>query len=284
MLCDFNDLRAMTSQSPKVVLTIAGFDPSSGAGVTADLKTVSALGHYGTACITAVTVQTTLGVLRTEPVKAEIVRETLEALMDDTPPAAVKVGMLGTGDVAAAVAEFLRKNRIENIVLDPVLRSSSGAELLDAAGIEVLRRELIGLADVITPNLAETHLLTGEPVNDVPSMELACRSLGTMGAKNVVITGGHLEAPIDVLGEVRPDGTVRFHKFAGERIQTRNTHGTGCAFSTAIACGLVSGERLAEAVFAAKVFVTSALRHSYPVGRGAGPINHFWRRKYGGRD
>src|SRR5436305_1103462 len=188
----------MISSPPKVVLTIAGFDPSSGAGITADLKTMAALGHYGIACITALTIQTTQGVLRTEPAKAEVVRETLEALVDDTRPAAVKVGMLANGEVAAAVAEFLRATRLPNIVLDPVLRSSSGAELLDAAGIEVVRRELIGLADVITPNLAEAQLLTGESVTDLPSMELACRHLSAMGAKNVVITGGHLEVPTDV--------------------------------------------------------------------------------------
>src|SRR5215472_16838413 len=140
-------------KKPKVVLTIAGFDPSSGAGITADLKTFAAHGLYGVACITALTVQTTQAVLRSEPVRPELVRETLKTLVEDTPPAAVKIGMLGSAEIAASVAEFLRTNRLPNVVVDPVLRSTSGADLLEEAGVRLIREELLSIADVITPNI-----------------------------------------------------------------------------------------------------------------------------------
>src|SRR5689334_12485200 len=170
----------MSERFPKTVLTIAGFDPSSGAGITADLKTISAHGLYGTACITSLTVQSTQGVRRVEAVSPDLVLATLRALVEDIPPAAVKIGMLGTGRIAKVVAEFLRKKRLTNVVLDPVLRSSSGKALLDRSGIRVLK-ELLGLIDVVTPNLEEAGVLTGRRVRDEADMEDACRILKRMG-------------------------------------------------------------------------------------------------------
>jgi hydroxymethylpyrimidine/phosphomethylpyrimidine kinase len=266
-------------QSPKIVLTIAGFDPSSGAGATADLKTIAAHGLYGTAVLTALTIQTTQGVRGWEPVQPKVVRDSLEALVTDMRPAAVKIGMLGSGEVPAVVVEFLADRQLQNVVLDPVVRSSSGARLLDEKGFATLRDKLLGLTDVVTPNLAEAGMLANIEVNDLTAMQEACRKLKAVGAKNVVVTGGHLAEPIDLLAETQTDGSLSFRVYPGERISTENTHGTGCAFSTALACNLALGASLADAVQAAKTYVTKALRNSYAVGKGTSPINHLFGRK-----
>jgi hydroxymethylpyrimidine/phosphomethylpyrimidine kinase len=268
----------MPKDSPSVVLTIAGFDPSSGAGVTADLKTIAAHGLYGVSCITALTVQTTQGVLRSEAVNPELVSQTLENLIRDSPPAAIKIGMLGSAEVVGAVVRFLKKNPLHNVVLDPVLRSSSGAELLDEIGLQILRDELLAIVHVITPNLEEAAALTGFPVTDEKGMERACQELRKLGAKSVVVKGGHLPNPVDLLLTASPNETPVFHRFRNERIETRNTHGTGCAYSTAIACNLAMNKSLAGgdgAVLHARDYVAAALREAYKVGKGAGPINHF---------
>jgi hydroxymethylpyrimidine/phosphomethylpyrimidine kinase len=263
-------------QSPVIVLAIGGFDPSSGAGVTADLKTIAAHGLYGVACVTALTVQSTQGVRRFEPVSPGLVRETLQALANDRQPSAVKIGMLGTGAVASEIVSFLREHPQANVVLDPVLRSSSGATLLDDSGVRVLRTDLLGLADVVTPNVPESISLTGVDVQDLDSMRAACRRLMNSGAKNVVLKGGHLLQPTDILGERRADGTVVFRDYPGKRVDTRNTHGTGCAFSTALACNLALGKSLGDAVSGAKSYVAGALRTSLAVGKGVGPVNHLF--------
>ena len=276
--CVFIYLQVKSDKKLEVVLTVAGFDPSSGAGVTADLKTIAAHGLYGVACITALTVQSTQGVRRCEAVGAELVRETLEVLVEDTPPSAVKIGMLGSQAVAACVAEFLSTNRLPNVVLDPVVRSSSGAELLDKRGIEILRNELMGLVDVVTPNVSEAALLSGVGVTDLTSMEKACRHLQKLGARNIVITGGHLTSPTDLLAEGQSDGSLKFTSYPGERIETKNTHGTGCAFSSALACNLALGRATVEAVQLAKHYVAGALRSSYSLGKGTGPVNHFYKQ------
>lgn len=268
----------MPKESPKVILVIAGFDPSSGAGITADLKTIAAHGLYGVSCITALTVQTTQGVLRSEALLAERVRETLEALVEDTPPAAVKIGMLGSGAVAAEITEFLTMTRPPNVVLDPVFRSSSGASLLDESGRRILRDELLGIVDVVTPNLEEASVLTGFPVKDESGMERACRELRKLGARSTVIKGGHLARPADLLATESSDGDQVFEWFQSAKIETRSTHGTGCAYSTAIACNLAMGRSLEGtdgAVLHARDYVASALREAYPIGKGTGPINHF---------
>jgi len=172
------------------------------------------------------------------------------------------------------VAEFLRTARL-NVVLDPVLRSSSGAKLLDEEGLRILREELLGLADVVTPNLDEATILTGRAVADEEDMQRACQELRKLGARNTVVTGGHLAKPVDLLAVGSPDGNVRLSWFRNDKVQTRNTHGTGCAYSTAIACNLAVGHSLDEAVLKARDYVASALREAYDIGQGTGPINHF---------
>jgi hydroxymethylpyrimidine/phosphomethylpyrimidine kinase len=300
-----------------VVLTIAGFDPSSGAGVTADLKTFAAHGHYGTACITALTVQSTLGVGAVEAVSAATVAATLEMLAEDVAFAGIKIGMLATAEICAEVAEFLESLPGVPVVLDPVLRSSSGRELLEPEGVALLRKRLLARADWITPNLDELSALTGWPVagrEDVPAAaERLRREAADLGNSrlHVLATGGHLERPEDYLLTPMGDGIW----ISGERVETTSTHGTGCALSSALLCRLVSGgssleqeseqcgvARVREVGFCsgrkpvwdcglrstnpacardaaagAKAYVTAALRAAYPVGGGRGPMHHLFR-------
>lgn len=265
---------------PPVVLTIAGFDPSSGAGVTADIKTISAHGCYGVACITAMTVQSTAGVARVEAIDPQLVTETLEELTADIAISAVHIGMLGTGKVARAVADFLGsrtgKTRLPNVVLDPILKSSSGADLLDAMGRKILIERLLPLADVITPNVDEAAALTNLKVTDLDEMRAAAARLHEMGSTAVVVTGGHLEKAIDLLSLKRKN-EMEQEVFKAERQRSNSTHGTGCAFATAIACHLAQGRGLAEAALLSKTFVTAAIAAGHPLGRGTSPVNHLYR-------
>jgi hydroxymethylpyrimidine/phosphomethylpyrimidine kinase len=266
------------AEKPPVVLSIAGFDPSSGAGVTADVKTIAAHGCYGVACITAMTVQSTAGVRRVEAVDAALVTETLEELASDVPIAAVRIGMLGSAKVVKAVAEFLGSHRakLPNIVLDPILKSSSGAELLDAGGIRLLIEKLIPLADVVTPNVDEAAVLTGLKVTDLDEMRLAAAKLHQMGSVAVVITGGHLEKAIDLLSFTTKGG-VEEEVFKAERQRSNSTHGTGCAFATAMACHLALGRGFAEAALLAKTYVGAAIAAGHPLGHGTSPVHHLYR-------
>lgn len=264
------------TQIPPVVLTISGFDPSAGAGTLADIKTLAAHGCYGVGCVTALTVQSTTGVKRVEPVSSKLVRETLEELAADFPIAAARIGMLGSAAVVEAVADFLGPGRIPFVVLDPILRSTSGADLIDKKGEERLPKLLFPRSTVITPNIDEAARLTGLPVSDVTEMKAAARRLHEMGAKNVVITGGHLERPIDLLSVAGADGCEQT-EFASEHLRSTATHGTGCAFSTAVAANLALGKQLSDSVVLAKAYVTKAIARAYPLGRGAGPIHHLFR-------
>jgi hydroxymethylpyrimidine/phosphomethylpyrimidine kinase len=261
--------------SPPVVLTIAGFDPSSGAGVTADIKTIAAHGCYGIAAITALTVQSTTGVRRMEPVDVKFLRESLDALVEDVKVSAVHIGTLGSADVVSEVASFLKKSQLPNIVLDPVLAASSGAKLLDDAGRKFMIQELLPLSTVITPNAHEAGVLIGLEVISIDDMKVAANRLREMGVKNVVVTGGHLDVAIDLLNF--SDGGVQ--TFKSERLESNFTHGTGCAFSSSIACHLAQGRPLAEAVLLAKAYVTAAISNGYPVGKGTNPVNHMYRMK-----
>ena len=263
--------------APPVVLTIAGFDPSSGAGVTADIKTIAAHGCYGTACITSLTVQSTAGVLRVQPISKDIVRETLRELASDMPPAAIRIGMLGSAEVVDAVAEFLGCSKAPNVVLDPVLKASSGAALLDEEGLERLVKVLLPLSLVITPNIDEAAALTGLPVRNLDEMKTAARKLHQMGAQNVVVTGGHLERAIDVLSVVLPEGKFEQFEFVSDRARSNATHGTGCAFATALAANLAQGRQLQYAIVLAKAYVTKAISRAFPLGKGAGPLHHLYR-------
>jgi hydroxymethylpyrimidine/phosphomethylpyrimidine kinase len=262
--------------SPPVVLTIAGFDPSSGAGITADIKTMAAHDCYGVACITALTVQSTQGVQRVEGVDPKMVAETLNALASDVAIEAVHIGMLGNEQVVAVVADFLSLAKLPHVVLDPVLRSSSGADLLDAAGTRLLIDRLLPLVEVITPNLDEARVLTGMAVTNLGQMRQAALSLHSLGAANVVVTGGHLEKAIDLLSVTTSRGTEQ-EVFKAERLRSNSTHGTGCAFSSALACHLAHGRGLPEAVLLSKVYVSAAIANAHPAGRGTGPVHHLYR-------
>ena len=273
------------ADKPPVVLTIAGFDPSSGAGVTADIKTIAAHACYGVSCITALTVQSTSGVKRVEPSDPALVADTLEELAADLEIAAVHIGMLGSGKIVKTVADFLSgkpdpknksKARLPNIVLDPVLKSSSGADLLDAAGTRLLIDRLIPLADVVTPNLDEAAVLTGVKVNEIEEMKAAAAKLHEMGASAVVVTGGHLEKAIDLLSFTTKKG-VEQEIFKADRQRSNSTHGTGCAFATAMACHLALDRGLAEATLLAKTYVTAAIANGQTLGKGTGPVHHLYR-------
>ena len=273
-------------EKPPIILTIAGFDPSSGAGVTADIKTIAAHGCYGVACITALTVQSTCGVNRVESVDPGLISETLAELAADLEIAAVHIGMLGSAKVVKAVADFVSmpaiqsEKRLPNIVLDPILKASSGADLLDAAGTGLLIERLIPLADVVTPNVDEAEALTGIKVRDLDDMKAAAAQLHSMGARAMVITGGHLEKATDLLSFTTSRGgelKVEQEVFKAERQRSNSTHGTGCAFATAIACHLAMDRGLAEAALLAKTYVTAAISNGHPLGRGTGPVHHLYR-------
>lgn len=262
-----------------VVLSIAGFDPSSGAGITADIKTIAAHGCYGVTCITAMTVQSTSGVRRVEALDPALVSDTLQELVSDVQIDAVRIGMLGAGKVARALADFLagaKAKGLTNIVLDPILRSSSGADLLDSAGVKILKEKLLPLCDVVTPNIDEASVITGNSVRELEDMKAACTALHEMGASAVVITGGHLEKAIDLLS-FRTDRGVEQEIFKADRQKSNSTHGTGCAFATALACHLAMDRGLAEATLLAKTYVTAAISNGQPLGKGTGPVNHLYR-------
>ena len=259
---------------PPILLTIAGFDPSCGAGVGADLKTFAAYGCYGVAAITSLTVQNTQGVETVHNTPAAELREQLEVLVKDCEIAAVKIGMLGNRGNAAVVAEFLDTHKFAHVVHDPVMKSSSGSELLDSTGIKFLVSELLKRSTVITPNVPEAEILAGITIKDVADMEAAARKIVEMGAHAVIVKGGHMEKAIDVLF----DGTD-MHPLGGDKVKLENTHGTGCTFASAITAQLAAGRSLLEATTLAKAYVMKAIEKAYPVGRGRLPLDHFYRMK-----
>ncbi len=246
--------------APKVVLSIAGYDPSSGAGITADVKTATAHGCFAVTCISAMTIQTTQGVRGMEAVPEQAIRRTLEDLNDDFDIAAVRIGMLGVA--APIVADFLESAKLPNVVLDPVIKSSSGVNLIDATGLHILRSRLVRFSTVVTPNVDEAVALTG-----VTDRHEAARVLHEMGAKAVVITGGHLNEAMDLLF-----AEGKFEELRAPKIKSRSTHGTGCAFATSVACGLAKGMSVREAVVEAKAFVRRAIESAPQVGKGTGPV------------
>ena len=259
---------------PAVALTIAGFDPSSGAGVTADLQVFAAHGMFGTAAVTALTVQSTQRVSAVESVRSEVLAATLAELQADIPAVGIKIGMLGSEEVVRTVASFLRSLQPRPIiVLDPVLRSSTGSTLLTPLGIRVLQEELLPLVDVVTPNWAELAVLSGTAVESSRAAENALAKLGAQYARIVAIaTGGDQPEPVDCLR--LPDGSL--HALPGVFVETTSTHGTGCAFSSALLCGRLRGLQMLEAAIAAKHFVEGALRNAPGLGRGRGPMDLLW--------
>jgi hydroxymethylpyrimidine/phosphomethylpyrimidine kinase len=263
-----------TNTTPPILLTIAGFDPSCGAGTAADLKTFAAHGCYGVAAITAITVQNTQGVEDVQNTPSATLRAQLDVVAKDSDIAAVKIGMLGNRGNAVVVAEFLDAHNFAHVVHDPVMKSSSGTELLDAGGIKYLMAELLKRATVITPNVPEAEILTGLTIKDIGDMETAARKIVELGAHAVIVKGGHMERAVDVLfdgGEILA--------LAGDRVREETLHGTGCAFAAAIAAQLASGRPLTEAAMLAKAYVTKAIEKSYPTGKGRSPLDHFYRHK-----
>ena len=268
----------MTLQPP-VVLTVAGFDPSSGAGITADIKTIAAHDCYGVCCITALTVQSTQGVQRVEGVDPRIIYDTLQELASDLTIEAAHIGMLGNEQVVNAVADFLADSKVPHIVLDPILKSSSGVDLLNAAGTKMMIEKLVPLAEVVTPNLDEASVLTGRAVTNLDEMRKAAARLHSLGAANVVVTGGHLDKAIDLLSFKTSRGTEQ-EVFKADRQRSNSTHGTGCAFAVALACHLAHGRGLPEGVLLSKAYVAAAIANAHPLGHGIGPLHHLFRMNF----
>ena len=266
----------MSRIGTQVALTIAGFDATGGAGLTADLKVFAAHGIYGISCVSALTVQSTVGVKRVEAVSAGTLGEMLETVCGDIAPTGIKIGMLGTAENVSEVAKFVSgwMGRVP-IVLDPVLRSSSGRELLSAAGVEAIKAELLPMVDWVTPNIAEMEVLTGLAGSGRAEIEAGAVALQRLGAGNVVVTGGESVSPDDFA--LLADG--RRVWVTGTRVETTSTHGTGCAFSSALLCGLMLGDSGADAVGGAKRFVVGALKGAPGLGKGRGPLALDWNLK-----
>lgn len=268
----------MTSQTPRFeyprVLSIAGSDSGGGAGIQADLKTISALGCFGMTAITALTAQNTCGVRAIHGVPAQMLRDQIDAVIEDIGTDAVKIGMLHAPEIVQTVAEAIDRHALQNVVFDPVMVATSGAVLIEQASMDVLVRELFPRATLITPNLDEAGLLVGKPLTLTEDMEAAALTLRAQGARAVLVKGGHLpgETVIDLL--LTDTGEKIWMK--APRIQSPNTHGTGCTLSSAIASHLALGETLVEAVRAARLYVREALQAGAHVRTGncGGPLNH----------
>ncbi len=255
----------------KTVLSIAGSDPSAGAGVQQDLKVATLLGAYGLTVITALTVQNTTGVADVHPVAPEVVAAQLEALFSDIKIDAVKVGMLATAPIVKVVASALARAAVPIVVVDPVLAASHGTPLLEEAGVEALKQEILPLTTVLTPNLAEAGRLTGRQVDSPAEMERTARELVAAGPQYVLVKGGHLSGtPVDVFCDGR-----NCYQMPGERLPESHSHGTGCALATALATHLALGRALPEAVNLARDLVAEAIRWGLPLGQGRGPVNPY---------
>jgi hydroxymethylpyrimidine/phosphomethylpyrimidine kinase len=252
-------------------LTIAGSDSGGGAGIQADLKTFTAFHVFGSSVLTAITAQNSVGVQGVVNLPPEFVAQQLDSVLGDIGTDAAKTGMLSTAEIIRAVASKLRQYGVEKLVVDPVMIAKSGDPLLRADAREALIREILPLALVVTPNLHEAEVLAEIPVKDREGMEEAARRIHRLGARAVLVKGGHLkEDALDLLFDGRA-----IIPFTAERIQTPHTHGTGCTYSAAIAAGLARGLPLTEAVGRAKEYVTRAIREGFAVGRGVGSLKHF---------
>ena len=253
-------------------MTIAGSDSGGGAGIQADLKTFAALGVYGTSVLTAITSQNTLGVTDVLELPTSLIRSQFDAVISDIGTDVVKTGMLSSSEIIRTVADVIKERSIEKLVVDPVMVAKGGDRLLQEEATDTLRTILIPLAMVVTPNVPEAEVLTGEKIESLDDARVAAREIVGMGAKAVVVKGGHLEGSAT---DVLYDGHG-FTEFTSERINTTNTHGTGCTFASATAAGLAKGLSIADAVSQAKEYVTETIRHNFPMGQGHGPLNHFY--------
>jgi hydroxymethylpyrimidine/phosphomethylpyrimidine kinase len=257
--------------TPPIVLTVAGSDSGGGAGIQADIKTFQAFGAFGTSVVTAITAQNTLGVHAVHPVPLPVVAAQLDAVLSDLRPAAVKTGMLATVGLVEMVADRLAAAAIPSVVVDPVMVATSGDRLLEEAAEETIRARLLPVASLVTPNIPEARILSGLSIRDPDEMLAAAKAIADAGAGAVLIKGGHMEADrlVDVLWDGASDTT-----WSREKIHTRNTHGTGCTLSAAIAAGLGFGLEMKEAVARGLDFVERAIRTAPDLGSGHGPLNH----------
>ncbi len=267
--------RSKTKTQACRVLTIAGSDSGGGAGIQADLKTITLLGSYGTSAITVLTAQNTLGVHGLSPASANFIIKQAEAVLDDIGTDTVKTGMLYSADIVSAVAELIKKHNLLSVV-DPVMIAKGGTPLLKQEAVEAVRRDLLPQTYLLTPNIPEAEALTGAKINTFEEMEEAARTLQAMGPRHVLVKGGHrTDDAIDILLA----GTS-MHKLPAERIATENTHGTGCSYSAALATLLAQGRPLVRAAETAKQFINEAIQRAIPIGGGHGPINHFAGAKF----
>jgi hydroxymethylpyrimidine kinase/phosphomethylpyrimidine kinase len=255
----------------KRILTIAGSDSGGGAGIQADLKAITVLGGYGMSVLTALTAQNTMGVRAVHEVPASFVEEQIDAVLSDIGADAIKTGMLANAEIIKAVARKIRQYRVRKVVVDPVMVAKGGASLLRKEAEEALIRDLIPLALLVTPNLHEASVLTGLKIRSIEEMKRAARSIYEMGPRYVVVKGGHLKGEaIDLLY----DGKT-FLEIRGPRIETKNTHGTGCTFASAVTTFIARGDSVPEAVRKAKIFITLAIQSGLAIGKGTGPTNPF---------
>ncbi len=256
------------------VLTIAGSDSSGGAGIQADLKTFAALGVYGTSVITSLTAQNTAEVTGVFDVPAVFVGKQIDAVVTDILPDAVKTGMLATTEIVEVVVAKLQHYHLPHVVVDPVMVAKSGARLLAEDAVSAVRAKLLPLAEVLTPNIPEAEELLGRSLESDDDIRRAAVDIRSMGPRAVVIKGGH--RPGDKIVDLLCDGE-NFFEYAGARVLTESTHGTGCTFASAIAAQLALGEELPDAVRQAREYLQGALEHAYPIGHGHGPVHHFWK-------
>jgi hydroxymethylpyrimidine/phosphomethylpyrimidine kinase len=258
----------------KTALTIAGSDSGGGAGIQADLKTFAAHGVFGTSAITAITAQNTLGVTAWQAIAADLVTAQIEAVAGDIAPDAVKTGMLANAAIVEAVAAAIESLELPLVVVDPVMVAKGGDRLLEEDAIYAVRAELLPRAHLVTPNIPEAEALAGMPIHNVDDMREAGRRILTMGPRVVLVKGGHLEGPYAIDVACTPDET---YELRGDRIPGTSTHGTGCTLASAIAANLALGLSDREAIVNAKAYLEGAIRHAPGLGRGHGPLNHFWR-------
>lgn len=256
----------------KKVLSIAGSDCSGGAGIQADLKTFSAHGVFGMSVIVSVVAENTSRVIDIQNVTPDMIEKQIDAVFEDVEVDAVKIGMLSTPECMKAVAAKVKQYQPENVVIDPVMYAKNGCPLMEPTVVSTLIETIIPLADVLTPNIPEAEKIADMQISTVSDMETAARKIHSMGCKSVVVKGGHhIGNAVDVLFDGR-----NFYHFETAHIDTKNTHGTGCTFSSAIASQLAKGKSVPDAVKAAKTYVTMAIEHSLAIGKGCGPTHHFY--------
>ncbi|WP_232698473.1 bifunctional hydroxymethylpyrimidine kinase/phosphomethylpyrimidine kinase [Brevibacillus daliensis] len=256
----------------KKALTIAGSDCSGGAGIQADVKTFSAHGVFGMSVIVSVVAENTSRVIDIQDVTPDMIKKQIDAIFEDIEVDAVKIGMLSQPACMEAVADKLKEYKPQNIVVDPVMYAKNGCALMNPDAIDTLIQEIIPLADLITPNIPEAEKIAGIPIHSTADMEQAAKLIYQMGPKYVLVKGGHADG--DAL-DILYDGEQFFY-VSSERIHTKNTHGTGCTYSSAIAANLALGMNMQTALEQAKHYVTTAIRHALPIGKGHGPTHHFY--------